>query len=127
MGSGQGLLKIEPDMPKDSCSDPNEGHRSIKAPACFVNTLTVKQMPGTAGPGLPPAHIHNLLTESRLSSKWPRVRDASQTPGTFHTLVINMQTFHPNVWTECSTGGAGTAQEKHSLMLVHGLFNYGSD
>ncbi|CAM4377716.1 unnamed protein product [Leuciscus chuanchicus] len=63
VGSRKCLLKIAPDMPKDYGSDPNEGHRSIKAPACFVNTLTVKQMPGTAGPGPPPAHIHNLLTE----------------------------------------------------------------
>ncbi|ROL28003.1 hypothetical protein DPX16_11133 [Anabarilius grahami] len=63
VGRGQGLLKIAPEMLKDSRFDPNEGHRSIKAPACPVNTLTVKQTPSTAGPGPPPARIHNLLTE----------------------------------------------------------------
>lgn len=66
--------------------------------------------------------IHNLLTETGrlpLAGSGPENVMCLRPQGHFRTLVISMQAFHPSVWPECSTGGAATAQEKHSLMLVY--------
>ncbi len=66
--------------------------------------------------------IHSLLTETGrlpLAGSGPENVMCLRPQGHFRTLVISMQAFHPSVWPECSTGGAATAQEKHSLMLEY--------